>query len=161
MHGMEAEAMQHRIRGAALIVRDGALLLVKHQDPVRGTVWWCPPGGGIEGIETIFDCIHREVWEETGLAIEIGNLAYFREFVESDRGIHHLELFFVAKYVSGEIVLGNFKGLEDEQYIKDVQFLSADDLRPLTVYPEILKDAFWSELRTGFGGTKYLGSQRG
>jgi ADP-ribose pyrophosphatase YjhB (NUDIX family) len=151
--------MQHRIRGAALIVRDGTLLLVKHQDPVRGSVWWCPPGGGIEGSETIFDCVHREVWEETGLTIEIGDLAYFREFVESDRGIHHLELFFVATYLAGEIVLGNAKGLEDEQWIKDAQFLSADEVQSLTVYPEILKDAFWSEFRDGLGGAKYLGTQ--
>ncbi len=43
--------MKHRIRVAALITRGDAVLLVKHV--ADGHHWWVPPGGGIEGEESI------------------------------------------------------------------------------------------------------------
>ena len=64
--------MKHRIRAAAIIVGDDRLLLVKHVHPQTGETWWVPPGGGLEGTETIHECVKREVYEETGLTIETG-----------------------------------------------------------------------------------------
>ena len=49
----------------------------------------------------------------------------------------------------------------DEEYIKGVCFLSQEELQPLVVYPEILKDSFWADLEQGFPETKYLGLQIG
>ncbi|MCH8190646.1 MAG: NUDIX hydrolase [Chloroflexi bacterium] len=48
--------LQHRIRCGALIVDGDRLLLVKHRHPKTGFVWWAPPGGRVEGEESIFDC---------------------------------------------------------------------------------------------------------
>lgn len=48
---------------------DGKILMVK--DPVRG---WEIPGGQVEVGETITDAFKREVKEETGIDIEVGNL---------------------------------------------------------------------------------------
>ena len=44
----------------------GRILLVRH---VEGDVW-VAPGGGIEPHESPADAVAREVWEETGLAVE-------------------------------------------------------------------------------------------
>jgi hypothetical protein len=38
--------MKHRIRAAAIIVNQNAVLLVNHKHPANGFEWWVPPGGG-------------------------------------------------------------------------------------------------------------------
>ena len=88
--------MKHRIRAAAIVVEDGKLLLVKHQHPEDGSVWWVPPGGGIEGGESIFECARRETFEETGLSVDLDRVIYIREFVEP--GYHHCELFILVSW---------------------------------------------------------------
>jgi 8-oxo-dGTP diphosphatase len=57
------------------IVRDGdRLLLVRRgRAPARGT--WSVPGGRVEAGESDAEATAREVLEETGLAVEVGDLA--------------------------------------------------------------------------------------
>lgn len=52
---------------AIFVVRDGRVLLHWHQKLGR----WLPPGGHIEPNELPDDAAHREVMEETGVAIEL------------------------------------------------------------------------------------------
>ena len=40
------------------------------------------PPGGIEGEESLTECARRETLEETSLSVELGKIAYIREFVE-------------------------------------------------------------------------------
>ena len=57
----------------AVVVKDGALLMVKRgADPGKGL--WSIPGGRLEHGEYIVDAIKREVREETGLDVEVGDL---------------------------------------------------------------------------------------
>jgi ADP-ribose pyrophosphatase YjhB (NUDIX family) len=67
--------------------------VVREQTLGSGPVWWCPPGGGLEAAESVFEAARREVGEETGLAVCPERVAYIREFVEPTRQAHHLELF--------------------------------------------------------------------
>lgn len=57
--------MNHRIRAAALIVKDDTILLVKHVHPVTKFEWWVPPGGKIEDTDmSIFEAVGLEVFPE-------------------------------------------------------------------------------------------------
>ena len=57
----------------AVVVRDGALLMVRRgREP--GKDLWSIPGGRLEHGEYIVDGIKREVREETGLEVEVGEL---------------------------------------------------------------------------------------
>ena len=67
--------MRFGISAAALILEDRGVLLVRHQEPGRYD-FWLPPGGGLKGDESIFDCAKREALEETGLRVELGRIVY-------------------------------------------------------------------------------------
>ncbi|WP_275412462.1 NUDIX domain-containing protein [Actinoplanes palleronii] len=62
--------MSERRRAAAVIVRDGRVLMV-HERSRRsgGGEWWTLPGGGLEPGETAEEAVRREVFEETGLIV--------------------------------------------------------------------------------------------
>ncbi|MBI2482559.1 NUDIX domain-containing protein [Candidatus Uhrbacteria bacterium] len=57
-----------------VIVRAGQLLVVHD---VRGR--YCFPGGGIEKGECMADALTRELWEETGMAITVGEVLHVTE----------------------------------------------------------------------------------
>ena len=62
----------HSVSVAAVVVDDaGRALLVRRRDNGR----WEPPGGVLERDETIVDGLRREVAEETGLDVVVGDLA--------------------------------------------------------------------------------------
>jgi len=57
----------------AIAVRDGALLLIRRgHAPSRGR--WSLPGGRVEQGEEARDALVREMAEETGLIVEVGEL---------------------------------------------------------------------------------------
>jgi 8-oxo-dGTP diphosphatase len=144
--------MRYGISAAAIILRDGQLLLVHHRVPGRFD-YWLPPGGGLEGEESILDCLRREAFEETGLHITPGQLLYVQEFVEP--GYHFVKFFFLCKSARGELTLAN--RVEGEDWLVDVRFFWREELQALKVYPDILKDQFWADLAAGALRTRYLG----
>ena len=159
----EIEPMKHRIRAAAIVVEGDSMLLVKHQGhgPEDGYVWWVPPGGGVEGEESLEECARRETLEETGLSVELGNIAYVREFLEPD--YHHLEIFFLANSYSGSVVTGENPDvgvLDTAHAIEDVRFVHRSEMQGMTISPDVLKTTFWDDLADGFPTTRYLPVQR-
>src|SRR4051812_39518773 len=60
--------------GVSGLVRDeeGRVLLLRHT--YRPAWPWGLPGGGLRPGESLEDCLHRELLEETGLEIEIEGL---------------------------------------------------------------------------------------
>jgi ADP-ribose pyrophosphatase YjhB (NUDIX family) len=55
----------------ALIVRDGAVLLIRHR---AGRAPWSLPGGGVERFERLEEAARREAAEETGTTVRIERL---------------------------------------------------------------------------------------
>lgn len=57
----------------AVVVRDGALLMVQRaKEPYAGR--WSVPGGMLEPGEYLVDAVRREVLEETGIEVVVGEL---------------------------------------------------------------------------------------
>jgi 8-oxo-dGTP diphosphatase len=65
---------------AAIILRDREILMVRRgQEPGAGR--WSIPGGSVELGETLEQALKREVREETGLEIEVGEFAGIAEVI--------------------------------------------------------------------------------
>jgi ADP-ribose pyrophosphatase YjhB (NUDIX family) len=110
---------------SAAIFRDGKILLVRRaRSPAKGL--YSLPGGRVEFGETLHAALHREVDEETGLKIEIVDLAGWREVVPGATGSgHFLIMSFAARWNSGEPVLN------DE--LDDFRWLAPDALGELSI----------------------------
>lgn len=147
--------MRYGISAAALVVQDERLLLVNHRERGRYD-FWLPPGGRLEGDESIYECAKRETLEETGLLVEPDRILYVQEFAEP--GYHFVKFFILCSDFSGELTLKN-RGV-DESFLVDAAFFSREALHRLDVRPEILKGEFWVDLESGLQRTRYLGLER-
>ncbi len=150
--------MKHRIRAAGIILNDNhEILLVRHVDHTGE--WWIPPGGGFDDqdVSTI-DTVKREVFEETGLTVEVGPLRYVREYSETSTGIHHMEVFYLITEYRGKETTKNLRGLGgDEFLIKELRWFDRDDFEDVTVWPVELKDEFWRNISKANPPVEYLG----
>jgi ADP-ribose pyrophosphatase YjhB (NUDIX family) len=103
---------------SAAIFRDGNVLLVRRAGaPAKGL--WTLPGGRVEVGETLVEAVRREVLEETGLTIDVIDLAGYRESIlpdaVGDRGRHFVILPFAARWVAGEVTLND--ELDDSRWM--------------------------------------------
>jgi ADP-ribose pyrophosphatase YjhB (NUDIX family) len=89
------------------IFRDGKVLLVRRsRSPGKG--FYSFPGGRVEFGESLHTALHREVDEESGLKIEILDLAGWREVLPAaGGGGHYLIMSFAARWTAGEPVLND------------------------------------------------------
>lgn len=102
---------------------NGRVLLVRRaNEPSRGL--WSIPGGRVEEGESARDCARREVREETGLDVEVGDLV-----ATVDLGPYVVDDF-RARVVGGTLVAGDDAS--------DVAFADAETLRTLPLSPGLL-----------------------
>ena len=94
--------VEYRVRPGAyavILARSKRVAVVKH----FGLYYL--PGGGVEGDETLLECLYREVREETGWSIEaIRELGWADEVISaSDRGLYLIKrgLFVEARLAPG------------------------------------------------------------
>ena len=147
--------MKNRIRSAAIILdKDNRLLLLKNRNGQTGQLYFIPPGGGFYNDEDVFMNAKRETKEECGLDIETDRIIYLREYFYTLHNSYNLEVYILAKNYSGEI--SHSHQLADT-CIEDICWFTQAELVNKTVYPEVLKDEFWKDLKNNFPTIKYLG----
>jgi mutator protein MutT len=67
--------------GAVVLNGDGHVLLVKRaHEPLKGE--WSLPGGGVEVGETLDAAVVRELFEETGLTVDVGPVVEVLDRIE-------------------------------------------------------------------------------
>ena len=94
---------QLKVGAAVIIEQDGKLLLLQRaHEPWIGS--WMIPAGYVEADEDPMDAAKREVLEETGLNVELGDLVKTYYFDDDPRG-NGVAFVYKAAKVIGEISL--------------------------------------------------------
>lgn len=95
--------------GAVVVHQDRILLVQRGREPAKGQ--WAIPGGKVAPGESLVAATEREILEETGIQIDVGDLAWHFEFVERDKSgevkFHYVVLDFFARYSGGELQAGD------------------------------------------------------
>ena len=121
-----------RLAVRAVIVEDGRLLLV---NAWTNSDLMCAPGGGVEPHTSLPENLIREVYEETGLTVEVGEVCLINEFHDPGGTYHQVEIFFRATIVAGEIN-PDWKDIED--IVTERRWVSAAELATTRFKPDAL-----------------------
>lgn len=116
-----------RLRACGICIQEHEVLMVKHEALTEKGYFWSPPGGGIQFGETVEQCLSREFIEETGLKIAVSNFLFVHEFIALP--LHAVELFFAVHITGGILHLGSDPEMENKQTLKEVKYMSEEDIR--------------------------------
>ena len=119
--------------GAIIIDRDRVALVKRGRAPLAGQ--WSIPGGLLEIGETLRACAEREVREETGLTVVIGELlgVFDRVVPDADGHIqyHYVLIDFLCRRTTGD--------LSPADDAEDARWFRREELPALNLAPETLK----------------------
>jgi ADP-ribose pyrophosphatase YjhB (NUDIX family) len=141
--------MDFGVRVAAVVEREGRLLLVRHQKPDLAP-YWVLPGGRLEPGETIPECAAREVAEETCLDAWFSGLLYVGEFLREGR--HTVDVTArMAVDKEAEATLGSDPEVapDAEPTLRELQWVGVEELEEIGLLPAPLKERL---LRDAPGG---------
>jgi len=145
--------MKSRIRGAAVIVHKNQIAFARHSDSHRDLVWWSPPGGAVEGEETILVSAEREALEETSLRVVAERPIYAQELIDHRRNSRTLELFILCRLAEGV----SPADIKPDNEIDEARFLTEADAATELILPEVFRQVVWQDLAAGFPVFRYLG----
>lgn len=89
-----------RVGGGAVILRDGAILLLRRTtEPEAGC--WGIPGGKVDPFEPVVEAVRREVEEETSLRLGPLDLLCVCDMIDRDAGYHWVAPAYLARSFDG------------------------------------------------------------
>ena len=130
--------------GGVLIHKGRVLLVKRNAEPLRGE--WSIPGGALELSETLVGGVARELKEETGICVRVGELIelFDRIWIDERPGkdvarpqFHYVIADYLCEYISGEPIPGSDAA--------DVAYASEDELSKFHLTPtamRVLRKAF-------------------
>jgi phosphatase NudJ len=131
--------MTHVHLAHALVVRDGAVLLVASRYANHDEALWNLPGGRQRFGELLIETAQRELFEETGLRGTPGALAFVNESYDGER--HFVAAIFHFVVDSDALQLPS-RG----DHVTDAEWVSPDRLASRTM-PDVVRDPLTSYLR--------------
>jgi ADP-ribose pyrophosphatase YjhB (NUDIX family) len=139
-----AEKSIPRVGARAVIVHNGAVLLLRAEEP--GRTYYFLPGGHVQHGERLAEAAVREVREETGLEVAVERALGVREFIASlhakrARNVpasHHvLAVIFLCRLTNG--AKGRFQGDSGAAGVTGMEWISLEKVTELELHPPQLK----------------------
>lgn len=129
-----------QVATGAVVIKDGKVLLVKRKNsPSKNR--WAIPGGKVRPGERLHSAVKRELKEETGIEVDVGDVIHVFDVIERDAKkqvlVHYVIIDFEAFYRSGELRPG------DDAL--DARWVGSDEIDQLDVNEssfELLKRRF-------------------
>ena len=125
-----------RLAVRAVIIHEGRLLIVNAY-PGNASDLWCAPGGGVERGASLPDNLIREVFEETGLTVQIAALCLVNEFHDPKTGFHQVDVYFHASMTGRASIAGH---ADPEGVVNRHRWVTEAELRKLRFKPDTLPD---------------------
>lgn len=130
-----------RLATRALILQDDRLLLV-NAFPIGKSDLWCAPGGGVERGRGLPANLAREVFEETGLTVAVGDPALINEFHDPHGTFHQVDIYFRCTITAGQL---RDDWRDPEGIVTERRFFSRAELGRIRFKPDSLPAAAWGE----------------
>ena len=140
-----------RVRVAAIIQQDKALLLVRHQK--GADTYWLLPGGAVQYGETLESALKRELKEEACVDIQVANLAFVTDAISPGGERHLVQCSFEAEITDGDIRLGI-----DERVV-EVKFVPIAEIDSLNIHPPMNAELIDGMLHGFAPKQNYLGNR--
>ncbi|HYG58628.1 MAG TPA: NUDIX hydrolase [Symbiobacteriaceae bacterium] len=113
--------------GAVVLNDEGKVLLVRNRGQTRSH--WSLPKGSCEDGEPLMETMTREVREETGLQVEMIELAFITEWYVASRQEWYLQFYFHARATGGELGVQ-----EADEDVTQVQWVAPGEVRGFMNY---------------------------
>lgn len=120
-----------RIRVSALIVENNEILAIQHKK--NGKEYYLLPGGGVDEGEDFETAMRREMMEELGVKVDVGDLLFIAESISPDKSRHIISVVLECKLINKDFNLG------DDERLSGFSFLSVDKLEGEIFYPDFKK----------------------
>lgn len=130
-----------RLAVRALILKEDRLLLVNAW-PGNQSDLWCAPGGGVEPGASLHDNLIREIQEETGLTVTIGEMVLVNEFGDAATGYHQVDIYFRAD-AGAQDIASDWQ--DTEGVVNRWGWFTREDLKDIRYKPDLLPEAAWGQ----------------
>jgi 8-oxo-dGTP diphosphatase len=142
-----------RIRSSAVVIHDGNILL----NCFGGGLYYSFPGGGVEEHETSLEAVVREVYEESGLVVEVERHLFTHEYEPCHCGYrggnqHSFGPFFRCKVIgSTEITPPSVPDTnpDDPTITSHAVWIAVSDLHKTPFVPRTIYRSLMKYIKTG------------
>jgi 8-oxo-dGTP diphosphatase len=140
-----------RIRVAGILVKDGKILLVRHEK--NGKSYWLLPGGGVDFGESAGEALIREFKEEVGLTVQVGKLVLVHDSIPPNRHRQVLNLYFLVTAEQFDLKV------TPDAVLRDAAFYALSEFPQMQVNPDMKKEILEGIAKGWSESCRYLGNE--
>jgi len=117
------------VRPSGILIENGKILIVKQEVSERRN--WSLPGGALDYGETIEQCLVRELKEETGIEVKVGELLYVTDRFRSLKN-HVVHITFLVERKGNQPLPDHFlhrdTDIDDKERAREVRMVPVSEL---------------------------------
>jgi 8-oxo-dGTP diphosphatase len=129
MSEVNEEHFEGKIALKAIIIKNNKVLLLR--DPRMDRVVWEIPGGRMNVNEDPKVAVTREINEELGVTITVGEVVYMEQFIQGNEGKRAFVIVFSASLANEDT---DFRLAEEE--VCEIAWVGKDELSNFDLFPE-------------------------